>query len=245
MLEMERSARDAITTDPNPIVDVPTPVGHREETATAVHDAFTPPPGQAEKPGGIRRLLPGGRGGGGGRPTGGGGDEGQPKLDLRNTWQVAAGAILIPLGVIFILLGWYGAAHARVVQQQIPYMVSGSFIGLGCMVLGGLFFWGHWLYRVWDQADLHHEEQMRVLEELVRVLGGNDGSRVPQAVDVEPGAEAAATPSRSSGPFYSTASGTVYHQADCPIIAHHPNDLHVLGASALAALRPCQICCPD
>jgi hypothetical protein len=50
------------------------------------------------------------------------------------------GSVLIPLGVIFIMLGWYGAARARVVQQQIPYLLSGSFVGLGCMVVGGLFF---------------------------------------------------------------------------------------------------------
>lgn len=192
---------------------------------------------------GPRRRSGGGGGGSRpGRPTKPGGGGG---IDLRNTWQILLGSVLVPLGVVFILVAWYGSAHTAYIQQQIPYLVSGSFIGLGCLVLGGLLYWAHWLYRIYDQADLHHEEQMRVLEELVRVLGGNDGSRVPQAVDVEPGAEAAATPSRSSGPFYSTASGTVYHQADCPIIAHHPNDLHVLGASALAALRPCQICCPD
>ncbi len=92
------------------------------------------------------------------------------KYDVRNSWQVIAGAILIPLGVVLILLGWYGAAHARVVQQQIPYMVSGSFIGLGCMIVGGLLFFGHWLYRIYDQADLQHEEQQRVLETIAAAL---------------------------------------------------------------------------
>ena len=102
------------------------------------------------------------------------------KYDVRNSWQVIAGALLIPLGVVFILLGWYGAAHARVVQQQIPYMVSGSFIGLGCMIVGGLLFLGHWLYRIYDQADLHHEEQQRLLETIAAALlaqRGADGCR--------------------------------------------------------------------
>ena len=80
------------------------------------------------------------------RVDGGGGDGGgltekparEGRLDLRNGWQVVAGSILIPLGVVLIMIGWYGAAHARVVQQQIPYLVSGSFVGLGCMVVGGL-----------------------------------------------------------------------------------------------------------
>ncbi len=94
------------------------------------------------------------------------------RLDVRNSWQVVAGSMLIPLGVVFILLAWYGAAHARVEQQQIPYMVSGSFAGLGCMVVGGLLYWGHWLYRIYDQAELHHEEQQQLMVELLKADRG-------------------------------------------------------------------------
>ena len=86
-------------------------------------------------------------------------------VDLRNTWQVVAGSVLVPLGVVLILVAWYGSAHTPYVQQQIPYLVSGSFAGLGCMVLGGLLYWAHWLYRIYDQADLHHEEQLHALRE--------------------------------------------------------------------------------
>jgi hypothetical protein len=181
------------------------------------------------------------------------------KYDIRNGWQVIAGAILIPLGVVFILLGWYGAAHARVVQQQIPYMVSGSFVGLGCMIVGGLLFWGHWLYRIYDQADLHHEEQQRVLETIAAALlagragAGVDGAGVASALGgsvggavaggVAPGGVAVAgEPAPTT--YYATASGTVYHRADCAVIAHHPDDLRVLGPDGVIGLRPCQICSP-
>jgi len=160
--------------------------------------------------------------------------------DIRNGWQVAAGSILIPLGVIFILLGWYGAAHARVVQQQIPYMVSGGFIGLGCMVLGGLLFFSHWLYRLYDQADLQHDEHLKVLEQLARAIGGATAT----APATTPATTTAPAPAPGGVSYMATAAGTVYHQADCPVIAHHPNDLRVLGPSSVAGLRPCQICSP-
>jgi hypothetical protein len=162
-------------------------------------------------------------------------------FDLRNSWQVVAGSILIPLGLVFILIAWYGAAHARVVQQQIPYLVSGAFIGLGCMVVGGLLYWGHWLYRIYDQAELHHEEQQKVLEELLRALTGR-----PSPVS-GPASEDAASPATTASPstgYFATASGTVYHQAGCAVIAHHPDDLRVLGPQGLSGLRPCQICNP-
>ena len=179
-------------------------------------------------PDGDRRDDGGGENGGG--PPEQPGREG--RLDLRNSWQVIAGSVLIPLGVVFIMIGWYGAAHARVVQQQIPYLVSGSFVGLGCMVVGGLLFWGHWLYRIYDQADLHHEEQQRLLELIAASLVP---PRPATAADVEAGPPSA---------LYATASGTVYHRADCAVIAHHPDDLRVLAAGGLSGMRPCQICLP-
>jgi hypothetical protein len=201
--------------------------------------------------------------GNGARRDGEGGDGGgghtrmarwAEKYDVRNSWQVIAGALLVPLGVVFILLGWYGAAHARVVQQQIPYMVSGSFIGLGCMIVGGLLFFGHWLYRIYDQADLHQEEQTKLLEGILAALGGpglagagSTGARPPVTDDGggRAGSDAGG-PGRDSagGACYATSTGTVYHRADCAVIAHHPEDLRVLGPGALASMHPCQICSP-
>jgi hypothetical protein len=191
------------------------------------------------------RRNDGGGGGGGGHTRMARWAE---KYDVRNSWQVIAGAILIPLGVVFILLGWYGAAHARVVQQQIPYMVSGSFVGLGCMIVGGLLFWGHWLYRIYDQADLHHEEQQRVLETIAAALlaGRGDGAGVASALGGTAAAAAGGVVAAEPVPttYYATASGTVYHRADCAVIAHHPDDLRVLGPDGVVGLRPCQICSP-
>lgn len=158
-------------------------------------------------------------------------------FDVRNSWQVLAGSILIPLGVVFILIAWYGAAHARVEQQQIPYMISGAFAGLGCMVVGGLLYWGHWLYRIYDQAELHHEEQQRMMLELVRAIHAT----APTTSASGSGQVAVADVSS----YMATTSGTVYHKTDCPIIAHHPNELRVLNGSELGGLRPCQICSPD
>jgi hypothetical protein len=174
--------------------------------------------------------APGGDQGNGRRVRRADGDD-RGTYDVRNTWQVVAGSVLIPLGVVFILLAWYGAAHAKVDQQQIPYLISGGFVGLGCMIVGGLLFWGHWLYRIYDQADLHHEAQQQLLRELIGALGANPA--------------AAAAPSDASSDlagetFFATSSGTVYHRAGCPVIAHHPTDLRLL--SGPSGLRPCQIC---
>lgn len=247
-------------------------------------------------------------------------------LDLRNTWQIALGSLLIPLGVIFILLAWYGAAHARVVQQQIPYLISGAFIGLGCMVVGGLLYWAHWLYRIYDQAELLHTEQLQAIRELLVALSDESGvavrssddaspsafpatsssptpssfpasssSLAPHQLDVtadapasaslsamtpgerresnasersglvapaEPPVELAARAERGAQPsgirptaasrrgveptqLVATATGSVYHLADCPIVLSHGEGLHQLDPQEAASLHPCRLCSPD
>jgi hypothetical protein len=199
---------------------------------------------------GDRRDDEGGDGGGGGSHTRMA--RWAEKYDIRNSWQVIAGALLIPLGIVFILLGWYGAAHARVVQQQIPYMVSGSFVGLGCMVVGGFLFWGHWLYRIYDQADLHHEEQQRLLETIAAALlaqradGGGAGAGRAAALDPSAAGAVSGPAAGDTAPtaYFATSSGTVYHRADCAVIAHHPDDLRVLGPDGITGMRACQICSP-
>jgi hypothetical protein len=209
------------------------------------------------------------RGGGGGRrPTRRPGADGSGRIDLRNTWQILAGSILVPLGVVFILMAWYGAAHTAYVQQQIPYLVSGSFAGLGCLILGGLLYWAHWLYRIYDQADLHHEEQLKAFEAALRAIVERQG-----APDTDPtgtpavraATAASSTSSLSSGAGYDapppppppppgrmstqsyvvTPSGSVYHLPSCPVIAHHTEGLRVLGAAGVADMDACRICLPS
>ena len=216
---------------------------------------------------GLRSLAgPRSRGGGGGRrPTRRPGTDGNGRIDLRNTWQILAGSILVPLGVVFILMAWYGAAHTAYVQQQIPYLVSGSFAGLGCLILGGLLYWAHWLYRIYDQADLHHEEQLKAFEAALRAIVER------QAPDTDPAgtpavraasAPAASVTGRSgsgapppplppppgrvsSQSYVVTPSGSVYHLPSCPVIAHHTEGLRVLGAAGVADMEACRICLPS
>ncbi len=164
---------------------------------------------------------------------------GVQRIDLRHTWQVIAGSILVPLGVLVILLAWYGSAHTPYVQQQIPYLVSGSFVGLGLMIVGALLYWAHWLYRLYDQADLHHEAAMRRQEQLIERLIDAVGTAAP-ARAARPGAP---TVAEGDG-LVVTASGANVHRSDCPIILRHPVGVRRLGADEAAGRPACRICQP-
>ncbi|MBV9485134.1 MAG: hypothetical protein JO246_03680 [Frankiaceae bacterium] len=161
-------------------------------------------------------------------------------LDLRNTWQIVAGAVLVPLGFAAIILGWAGAAHGRVDQQQIPYIISGGLLGLAGVIIGGFFFWAHWLYRIYDQADLHHQGVLREQQEFNRAVLqalGQGGLPVAAAAAGEAAGAAAA------GEFVATPSGTNYHLRECPIVANH-GSLKTVTAAKLKNMKPCRICEP-
>lgn len=159
-------------------------------------------------------------------------------LDLRNSWQVVAGALLLPIGIAVIVLGWQGAAHGRIDQQQIPYLISGGILGLAFVTIGGFFFWAHWLYRMYDQAELHHLERMKVQaeqhQELLRALGERGGSA---AVGTS------APSANGTAAFVATASGSNFHKADCPIVTGRPGLRRITAAQA-KSMKPCRICEP-
>lgn len=180
--------------------------------------------------------------GGPGRPGGAGSRTGRPRFDIRNTWQILAGSILIPVGVASIILAWYGAAHARVDQQQIPYMVSGGFLGLGAIVAGALLYWAHWLYRIYDQADLQHQQLMRSQAELRDALLGIASGGDHNMNGAASGSALARSPSRAR--FVATASGNNFHRPECPIVARRPSGLREVASHEIRALQPCRICEP-
>ena len=143
-------------------------------------------------------------------------------------------------------MGWYGAAHSRVDQQQIPYLISGGLLGLGAIIAGALLYWAHWLYRIYDQSDAQHLEFMQIQTEIRdALLGGGAGvarsaspGRSEDAVDV--------TTARSTNgdAFVATASGSNFHRPDCPIVARHSRGLRTISERATRNLAPCRICEP-
>lgn len=70
-------------------------------------------------------------------------DEGARRLQFS---LFVAGAVLMPLGLLAIGLGWYGVAHSHYVYDQNTYLISGGLLGLGLVFLGGYF--GAWLARM-------------------------------------------------------------------------------------------------
>ncbi|WP_300404044.1 hypothetical protein [Nocardioides sp.] len=138
-----------------------------------------------------------------------------------------AGAIMMPLGIVIILLGYYGVANSIYDFEREAYQVSGGFLGLGVTFLGGFLYFGAWLARIaYDnqQASGRLADTLLVLADVT--------SRA--AATHEPAADVQALP-------VTAGDGTTLHRRDCALIAHR-SDLQPGGGRS--GLTSCRVCKP-
>ena len=135
------------------------------------------------------------------------------------------GSVLVPLGLVLIVLGWYGAAHTTRVFEEIPYLISGGMLGIAFVVAGGFCYFGFFLARL--LATMRD-----VLDALLRI---EERFEAPAGVSSNGSTAADATS------FVATRSGSMYHRPDCPVVASRPaGDLRAVEAGD--GMSPCRIC---
>jgi hypothetical protein len=142
------------------------------------------------------------------------------------------GAVLMPLGIVAIFLGWYGTAHSHYAYDQATYLISGGVLGLGLVFLGGFLYFGAWLAKVAaDQRESARQlaDTMLVLADLV----SRQSATGPAATATI--ADAGAVP-------VIAGSGNTVHRRDCALIAHR-DDLRVLSGNE-TGLTTCRVCQP-
>jgi hypothetical protein len=147
----------------------------------------------------------------------------------------AAGALLMPLGIVAIGLGWYGTAHSRYDYDQRTYLISGGIMGLGLTFVGGFLYFGAWLAKI---ANDQRDSSRQLSEALVLV------ARLvsQQAERTGPGAGPGTAAVDGAEPVLA-GDGTTVHRRDCPLIATRP-DLHPLTGRE-AGLTTCRVCRPS
>ena len=145
---------------------------------------------------------------------------------LVQTALYVAGAILMPVGVTAIILGWYGAAHTPYEYDQLSYLLSGGLLGLALTFMGGFLYFGAWLARIAN-------DQRAGAQQLADTLGVLTGL-VAQL--------AQSTRTHESAELVVAGSATTVHRADCDLLTGR-SDVRPAGPEAVA-LEPCRICHP-
>jgi hypothetical protein len=143
-------------------------------------------------------------------------------------WVLIAGAVMVPLGIALILLAWYGAAHKPLIIQQFPYLLSGGILGLGLMFTGGLAYFGYWVTRLVQENRRHTQELVAAIDRLAALAGEADGSAVRAG---------------GNGTLVATATGTMLHRPDCPVVANRQGVRRVKADAP--GFEPCKICEPE
>ena len=169
-------------------------------------------------------------------------DEPDPRLLWRwvgHAIRPYVGWILIGLGALVMLLGYFGVSREALPAKQIPYLVSGGIGGVFLAVLGAYFLGTQEMRN--DSGRLDRLERM--VEELhAALLRRPDAPAVPDA-----DATAAATSNGTDAParrVVHVEDGELFHRADCPMVTGKDGQELTPAAARKRGLRPCPACTP-
>ncbi len=142
-----------------------------------------------------------------------------------------AGAVLMPLGIVAIVLGWYGVGHSHYIYDQNTYLISGGLLGLGLVFLGGFLYFGAWLARMSGEQRENSRaiaDAMSVLADALgqgRRLGGGEQAAGTSMAAAAAAAAAAAIAASQQGPreaFAAPAPAVTPSFAPTPSFASAP-----------------------
>ncbi len=135
----------------------------------------------------------------------------RPRIDVRQALLVS-GSTAMGLGMVAIVLGWYGAAHSAYLFQEIPYLISGGLLGVALVAGGGFLFFGAFVVRA-------IEENRQFAERVERTLAHLDAALMAAAADATPpfprhATNGSGTGAAASGPGGSAHSGAAPRLGD-------------------------------
>lgn len=141
------------------------------------------------------------------------------------------------LGVVVIVLGWYGAAHTTILQYQTPYLISGGMLGAALIVLGGIYTSASTLVRA----------QQRVEDLLAEALDGLDDLPDEMPVPVRaarPLRAATSEPLAPRGSVMWVRGGASYHMPECQAVQGKTSTQGTVSQARRQGLAPCRMCGP-
>ena len=148
-------------------------------------------------------------------------------------WMLLVGGLLLPLGLLLVILGWWGASHTVFLFEQVPYLLSGGVLGLALVIAGGFVYFAYWLTLLVRESRAGRAELVAVLGRVERLLEDTAVAAAPRRT------AGAAAP---SGRLVATKTGTMLHRPDC-VAVDGKDGLREVTADT-PGMSPCKLCDP-
>lgn len=139
-----------------------------------------------------------------------------------------AGCAALAAGAVLCVIGWYGVSGERYAERQLPYLASCTVPGAALIVAGAVLL-------------THGRSALAAsrVEELYGLLVA------AEPADAEASGQTAVAPLAVGGELLMVPGGTLWHRADCPLVAGKPAAVPVDSrVPAGGELGPCPICEP-
>src|SRR5438128_470606 len=107
-------------------------------------------------------------------------DEGRRSILGHPRFLMSVAAALMVAGILVIVLGWIGAANSVLIEEQVPYLISGGLLGLALAIIGALTLFTHWLTVSVRDARAHEAARRRDHLEMVDAIRSLNEALVPQ-----------------------------------------------------------------
>jgi hypothetical protein len=141
------------------------------------------------------------------------------------TWL---GLVVVVVGVVLLVVGWYDVSGEADVGRQLPYLVSASIPGGALVVAGAVLI----AAERWREAAARTDQKV---DALYALFTEPTDAAVPPAptADVD-----------SDGRVVALDGTTRYHRPACPLVSGKAAHDVVAADVAAAHLEPCEVCDP-
>ncbi len=158
-------------------------------------------------------------------------------------WGIAA-LVCLAGGAVLLLVAWYDISGTANVYQQLPYLVSAGFSGLGLIIVGSALL-------IADRGDRVERRLSRLIDALTEVRQAAPPGAADAALPTEPATGQHPAPpvdidllGEAALPLLVAPGGATYHRPGCLLLRDKAAAPAPPAEITAGALIPCPVCDP-